>query len=260
VSTYRISELAERSGVPATTLRFYESAGLLPAARTSGGYRTYNEAAVDRLAFISSAKLLGLALKDISELLTVWEDGACAALRDRLLPLVEARMADADRRGAELAAFSASLGRVQAELSRPAPPGPCGPDCGCVSATADSPGAIPVPLTRSRPGAWDSQPDAWRLQPVTCTLSGAQLTARTERWQDLMRQCETRQQAPDGLRLIFPLTSELAGEIASLAAAEQQCCSFFDFTLQLTAATLVLTVRAPEAADDVLAALFGADP
>lgn len=58
VTTYRISQLAERSGVPATTLRFYEDAGLLRAERTPSGYRIYGEDAVDRLAFISSAKLL----------------------------------------------------------------------------------------------------------------------------------------------------------------------------------------------------------
>ncbi|MDG9719768.1 MerR family DNA-binding transcriptional regulator [Streptomyces sp. DH24] len=47
--TYRISQLAERSGVPATTLRFYEDAGLLPADRTPAGYRVYGEDAVERL-------------------------------------------------------------------------------------------------------------------------------------------------------------------------------------------------------------------
>src|SRR6478735_9410628 len=71
VTTYRISQLAARSGVPATTLRFYEEAGLLPADRTPSGYRVYGEDAVERLAFISSAKLLGLALEEIRELLAV---------------------------------------------------------------------------------------------------------------------------------------------------------------------------------------------
>lgn len=56
----RISQLAERSGVPATTLRFYEGAGLLPADRTPAGYRSYDEDAVERLAFIGAAKRLGL--------------------------------------------------------------------------------------------------------------------------------------------------------------------------------------------------------
>ncbi|MFE1555035.1 MerR family DNA-binding transcriptional regulator [Streptomyces sp. NPDC058734] len=61
MSTLRISQLAERSGVPASTLRFYETAGLLPAERTASGYRQYGPDAVERLAFISSAKLLGYA-------------------------------------------------------------------------------------------------------------------------------------------------------------------------------------------------------
>ena len=38
MSTYRISQLADQVGVPATTLRFYEREGLLPAVRTSSGY------------------------------------------------------------------------------------------------------------------------------------------------------------------------------------------------------------------------------
>lgn len=56
MASYRISQLADRVGVPATTLRFYETAGLLSAERTPSGYRMYGEEAVERLAFISSGK------------------------------------------------------------------------------------------------------------------------------------------------------------------------------------------------------------
>ena len=75
MSTYRISQLAERTGVPATTLRFYEQSGLLPAGRTPAGYRVYDETAVDQLAFINSGKMMGLALDEIGELLQVWQSG-----------------------------------------------------------------------------------------------------------------------------------------------------------------------------------------
>ncbi|MBV9847455.1 MAG: MerR family DNA-binding transcriptional regulator, partial [Kutzneria sp.] len=54
MTTYRISQLAERAGVPATTLRFYEQAGLLPAQRSESGYRLYDDTAVERLAFIAA--------------------------------------------------------------------------------------------------------------------------------------------------------------------------------------------------------------
>ncbi|MGW3512662.1 MerR family transcriptional regulator [Streptomyces sp. NPDC000994] len=141
MTSYGISQLAERSGVPATTLRFYEDAGLLLADRTPAGYRVYGEDAVERLAFISSAKLLGLALEEIRALLDVREEGVCASVRARMLPLVAARIAETDGRIAELRAFSARLAAVHADLSGPAPAGACGPDCGC--ATTAAPGPVP---------------------------------------------------------------------------------------------------------------------
>jgi DNA-binding transcriptional MerR regulator len=149
MSTYRISELARRTGVPASTLRFYERAGLLPAARTGAGYRVYGEQAVSRLEFIGAAKRLGLPLEEIRELLAAWEQGVCAEVRVRLRPLVATRIAEAERRIAELTAFAAHLASVHEELGGPASMAACGPGCGCVP--ADPPGPVPVELVRPRP-------------------------------------------------------------------------------------------------------------
>ncbi|MBT2450412.1 MerR family transcriptional regulator [Streptomyces sp. ISL-43] len=258
MSTLRISQLAERSGVPASTLRFYETAGLLPAERTSSGYRQYGPDAVERLAFISSAKLLGLALEDIRDLLDVRDAGVCAAVRARMVPLVFERIADADRRSAELAAFSARLADVHRQLSGPAPAGGCGPDCGCTTTgdKAQAPGPVLIELSPTRPQVAADEP--WREAPVACTLGGAELVERTAQWQDLIAQATSREEFADGVRLTFPSTPELAAELASLAAAEQDCCAFFDFTLNLAPARLTLTVRAPEAAGSLLTDLFGA--
>lgn len=55
----RISQLAERSGAPATTPRYHETAGPPPAERTPAGYRRHGEDAVQRLAFLGAAKHLG---------------------------------------------------------------------------------------------------------------------------------------------------------------------------------------------------------
>jgi DNA-binding transcriptional MerR regulator len=45
---------ARRTGLPTSTLRYYERIELLPApSRTDGGYRAYEERALDRLAFIA---------------------------------------------------------------------------------------------------------------------------------------------------------------------------------------------------------------
>ncbi|MGW0394791.1 MerR family transcriptional regulator [Streptomyces sp. NPDC003042] len=260
MSTLRISQLAERSGVPASTLRFYETAGLLPAERTSSGYRQYGPDAVERLAFISSAKLLGLALEDIRDLLDVRDAGVCAAVRARMVPLVTDRIADADRHSAELAAFSARLADVHQQLSGPAPAGGCGPDCGCTTtknqAQASAPGPVLIELAPIRPQ--DAADEPWREAPVACTLGGAELGERTSQWQALIAQATSREEITDGVRLAFPTTPELAAELASLAAAEEDCCAFFDFTLNLAPARLTLTVRAPEAAGTLLADLFGA--
>ena len=61
-ATYRIKEIADRSGFTPPTLRYYEEIGLLPApARTSSGYRTYDDTTLTRLAFIAprqAARLL----------------------------------------------------------------------------------------------------------------------------------------------------------------------------------------------------------
>lgn len=247
MTSLRISEFAARTGVPATTLRFYETTGLLATERTAAGYRMYGEDAVARLAFISSAKLLGLPLEEIRDLLDVWEQGTCSAVRARMLPLIAARIAEADRRQAELAAFSARLGEAHEQLSGPAPAGPCGPHCGCTSTAA--PG--PVPVTLSPISAEPGQP------PVACTLGAAELGERTGQWRRLATKVTGREGIPNGLRLAFPPDAALAAEIATLAAAEQDCCAFLDFTLHLTATALELTVLGPEGTEPLLTDLFG---
>ncbi|MFF2955901.1 heavy metal-responsive transcriptional regulator [Kitasatospora sp. NPDC057965] len=257
MTTYRISQLAERSGVPATTLRFYEDAGLLSADRTPSGYRVYGEDAVERLAFISSAKLLGLALEEIRELLDLREEGVCASVRARMLPLVAQRITATDSRIAELRAFSTYLAGVHAELAGPTPAGACGPDCGCTTTGTPAAGPVPVTLSPTRP---DREGEPWRDAPVACTLGGAELGERTEQWRRLAGRAERRGGIADGLCLSFPADTELAGEVAALAAAEQGCCAFLDFTLHLTPTALQLDVRAPESAAGMLADLFGATP
>lgn len=52
----RISEFGQESGLPPHTLRFYESAGLVPSPpRGRGGYRDYSEADVERFRLIKAA-------------------------------------------------------------------------------------------------------------------------------------------------------------------------------------------------------------
>ena len=69
-----IGELAHRSGVAASALRFYEARGLIRSVRTSGNQRRYESATLRRVAFIRSAQRVGLSLDEIADALAVLPD------------------------------------------------------------------------------------------------------------------------------------------------------------------------------------------
>jgi MerR family redox-sensitive transcriptional activator SoxR len=64
-----IGELAVRSGIAASALRYYEDLGLLHSERTPGGQRRYRRAALRRLAFIRAAQRIGLSLDEVRDAL-----------------------------------------------------------------------------------------------------------------------------------------------------------------------------------------------
>ena len=71
-----IGELAQTSGVPAKTIRFYEEIDLLPPAqRAENGYRLYDAEDVQRLRFIRNARSLGFTLDDLKEVLALRDQG-----------------------------------------------------------------------------------------------------------------------------------------------------------------------------------------
>ena len=75
----KIGELARSTGATVKTIRFYEDAGLMPAApRTESGYRIYGTEAVERLEFIRKAKRLGMSLDHIGGW-SITQDGFVAA-------------------------------------------------------------------------------------------------------------------------------------------------------------------------------------
>jgi MerR family redox-sensitive transcriptional activator SoxR len=60
-----IGELARRSGVATSALRYYEERGLIAGERTGAGHRRYPRAVVRRVAFIVFAQRVGLTLEEI---------------------------------------------------------------------------------------------------------------------------------------------------------------------------------------------------
>ena len=68
-TTLSIGEVAHRSGIAQTALRFYEERGLISSTRTAGNQRRYERAVLRRLAFIRAAQRVGLSLEQIAEAL-----------------------------------------------------------------------------------------------------------------------------------------------------------------------------------------------
>jgi MerR family transcriptional regulator, redox-sensitive transcriptional activator SoxR len=65
-----IGELSERSGIPTSAIRYYETRGLVTSRRTTGNQRRYARSMLRRLAFIRTAQRVGLTLEEIEEALS----------------------------------------------------------------------------------------------------------------------------------------------------------------------------------------------
>ena len=119
--SFKIGEVARRTGLTAKTIRYYEAIKLLPKpSRTlvphGSGYRLYSEADLRRLAFVKQARLLDLSLTEIRDLMAVTEEGCCSSLNPKLGLLVERKLGEIDRSIAELTVLRRSLRRLQAQF------------------------------------------------------------------------------------------------------------------------------------------------
>jgi MerR family transcriptional regulator, redox-sensitive transcriptional activator SoxR len=63
-----IGEIANRAGVAASTIRYYESIGLLPEPVREHGQRRYDESVLGKLGFIGVAQSAGFSLDEIGEM------------------------------------------------------------------------------------------------------------------------------------------------------------------------------------------------
>ena len=126
-----ISEVGERAGLPAKTIRYYEEIGLIRPLRGENGYRRFRETDLHKLAFIGRARGLGFSIEDCRALLALYEDKGRAsadvkALAGRHLEQIAAKLA-------ELQAMQATL----AELVH-ACAGDARPDCPILSGLAEA--------------------------------------------------------------------------------------------------------------------------
>lgn len=77
-----IGEIARRSGVAASALRFYEQRGLITSERAGSGHRRYPSSVLRRIAFIVFAQRIGLSLDEVATELSRLPAGSTPSARD----------------------------------------------------------------------------------------------------------------------------------------------------------------------------------
>ncbi len=97
-----IGDVAEATGLPAKTIRYYESAGLIEPARSEANYRLYDQRHVETLRFIQHARHLGFSVKEVGALVALWRDkrrasGDVRRLAAAHLEVIDARIAELRR-------------------------------------------------------------------------------------------------------------------------------------------------------------------
>ena len=103
-----IGQAANASGVSAKMIRHYEDVGLLPRARrTHAGYRQYSESDLHTLRFIRHARDLGFSIKQIGELVGLWQDRRRPS--SKVKALAQAHIEVLERRAAETLAMKRTL-------------------------------------------------------------------------------------------------------------------------------------------------------
>ena len=113
----RIGELAQRVGVSADTVRFYERSGWLPRpTRRDNDYREYAEGDVEHLRLLIDLRRLDLPLDDAARIATWCHSGHCADTRTALPALTAARRTEVAERMAGLAALEARLADLERHL------------------------------------------------------------------------------------------------------------------------------------------------
>jgi len=125
----RIGELAEQAGISTKAIRYYEQIGILtPPARTSSGYRHYDQTALGRLGFVRAAQALGLSLGEIRQIIAFRDDGQapCAHVTE----LVQRRAAELEGRIAELQQLRGELQHLAQRAAR-LDPKQCTPERVC---------------------------------------------------------------------------------------------------------------------------------
>jgi DNA-binding transcriptional MerR regulator len=131
-----IQELAKQTGLAATTIRYYESIGLIPRPqRAENNYREYTAADVERVRFIAGARGLDFSLNDIAEFLAARDHGLL--LNQQVLDLLDQHLTEVDQRIADLLALRETLDCIRDKAKASPQNHRCDEQCVCYLITTD---------------------------------------------------------------------------------------------------------------------------
>ena len=105
-----ISEVASRSGLNASAIRFYENAGLLPRPMRAGGRRIYDAPILERLAVLQRARVCGFTLAEIKQLFHGFREGTPPS--QRWQTLARKKLVELDELAGEIAVMKDMLSRT----------------------------------------------------------------------------------------------------------------------------------------------------
>ncbi|MEQ9520359.1 MAG: Cu(I)-responsive transcriptional regulator [Parvibaculum sp.] len=130
----KIGTLAEQTGVPAKTIRYYEDIGLLERPlRQENGYRSYTDEYVRFLDFVSRARHLGFSVAECRDLLALYRDKSRASADVKAMAL--AHVAEIDRKMQELQLIRQTLANLAQKCH-----GDDRPDCPILEELSNAPG------------------------------------------------------------------------------------------------------------------------
>ena len=113
-----INELSKKSGVSAHTIRFYEKSGLIEGKQDesvkSNNYYHYDEAAIEKLEFISDAKLVGFTIKEIGQIIDAWYNQKYS--KKQKLEILEDKLISLEKKMKEIKEMKKQLLQFKADV------------------------------------------------------------------------------------------------------------------------------------------------
>ena len=103
-------DVADLSGLPAKTIRYYEDIGLVEPLRSTNGYRSFRQSDVHKLAFLGRARALGFTIEDCRSLLKLYADTDRASAEVK--QIAEEHLDRIDRKITELTEMRATLSHL----------------------------------------------------------------------------------------------------------------------------------------------------